>query len=265
MLSVAFSVNGFLPVTLTLACILWYHRLTWHIIILSLVPLGLSAGSLALVTRYWNTNGNTFTYKPYQKASYEAIRTVSSICGSSDPSASGLDTTVNVPLIRLIYVYCLSWTAWCVFCHFSQRSDTSFEDDAWIKRLTKPMAEYIGNGRLHWYLKAFRSLILSVLWLLSFVYLFYLYSIFPRNELIPHGWNYGQIIAIVIWLPVVIELIYLSISEYCCLNHSQCYTEVNLDGVEDGSNYRFPPGLQVVKTIVRPSTGLANLELQSNG
>ena len=39
--------------------------------------------------------------------------------------------------------------------------------------------------------------------------------------------------------------------------------QVILEGIEEASEYKYPPGLQVVKSLVGPSAGLGNLELHS--
>lgn len=47
------------------------------------------------------------------------------------------------------------------------------------------------------------------------------------------------------------------------LPHSEVQnTDRTLEGVEEGSNYKYPPGLSVVRTAIKSPASLANLELQ---
>ena len=63
--------------------------------------------------------------------------------------------------------------------------------------------------RLHMLLRnTFSGLLL--LWVLCFAYHFYLYSLFVKWNLISMEWTFGQIIAIIVWVPSFVEYFYIA-------------------------------------------------------
>ena len=54
LVAMALVLNGVLPVTLTLMTISHFGRLSWYILVLSILAVAMSTGSLALTRQYWN-------------------------------------------------------------------------------------------------------------------------------------------------------------------------------------------------------------------
>ena len=50
-------------------------------------------------------------------------------------------------------------------------------------------------------------------WLLCFAAQFYLFAAFIRHDLINYEWSLGQIIAVTVWIPCVVEYLYIEFSE----------------------------------------------------
>ena len=133
MLSLALSTNGFLPIIFTLVCISCYHRMTWHIIALSFVPICLSTISLAFITEDWTYNRHTFSAK--EDDPYKTSQTIKSICGSADPVGPGMDVAIQLPFVWAIYLYCLAWALWCVAQHFKPRKPDFQRGQEWSTEL----------------------------------------------------------------------------------------------------------------------------------
>ena len=62
---------------------------------------------------------------------------------------------------------------------------------------------------LHWA----GSFLFVATWSISFAYQFYFFSFYWRMQEISNEWSFGQIIAVSVWLPSIVEYIYLLISK----------------------------------------------------
>ena len=56
--------------------------------------------------------------------------------------------------------------------------------------------------------------VLLLIWALYFVYHFYLYSIFTKSIVVSPSWTFGQIIAVTVWAPFIVEYLYLEQGEF---------------------------------------------------
>ena len=65
-------------------------------------------------------------------------------------------------------------------------------------------------------------------WSLSFGYQFYLYNIVFSNAEIDTTWSFGQIVAITIWAPCLVEYLNLELSEYPTAPYATSITQLAL-------------------------------------
>ena len=224
-LSVPLSMNGFLPVTFILACIARYCRLTWHIIILSLVSIALSTGTLAGST-YWilklaSAYGpDLLSVNEAEFGFYDDIQNAIQICGSESWILTNvLDRSdIKFSLVWAIYSYCILWFLWCVAKHVLNQP---FMKKHWerILRRTAGSASPSAFSKIPQQLSSGLGLILLIIWALCFTYHFYLYSLFTKSKLVSSEWSFGQIIAVTVWVPWIVEFLYIELgksSPLCC-------------------------------------------------
>ena len=219
-LSVPLSMNGFLPVTFILACIARYGRLTWHIIILSLISIGLSTGTLAGST-YWilklaSAYGpDLLSVNEAEVGFYEDIEIVKQVCGSQSWILTDvLDRTdLKFSLIWAIYSYCILWFLWCMFKHVLNQPFTEKHRDRVLRKLNGSSNSISSNELLQKTLSGL-GLILLIIWALCFTYHFYLYSLFAKSKLVSSEWSFGQIIAVTVWIPSIVELLYIELGRF---------------------------------------------------
>jgi hypothetical protein len=114
MLSIPLSMNGFVPIIFTLTFISRYGRLSWYIIILSVVTIALLTGSLA------TTFAEGFVYDVNGQYLLELGDL---ICGSSSSILQGAINPINInlPLFSAIYSNCIVCGLWCIAKHISDR------------------------------------------------------------------------------------------------------------------------------------------------
>ncbi len=101
---------------------------------------------------------------------------------------------------------------------------------------------------LHWV----ELLLFTSTWSICFVFHFYFFSFFASSREISNEWTFGQIIAVAVWLPSLVEYIYLLISK-----SRRSTVLINLcslggDGIEAGSQYRLNLPLMVVAQPPQP-------------
>lgn len=245
-LAIPLALNGIVPVASSLSCIALYSRLSSHIILLSLVPMVSSIA--ALVSTY-----NTLFKAPeaFLMGSYEWVP-LQHIPGFTDdlcgPRPGISENVVNwgdirFPIIWSIYAYCLAWTLWCISTQafkyekkksLSAKMLSKFNNSC--RRLLEPISmsrlapyghvisqllsrlknccrgllESVSSGKL----AVYGHTLLLLLWGLCFAYHFYLYSLFTRSALVSGQWSFGQIIAVTVWIPSIVELLYIEQREW---------------------------------------------------
>lgn len=221
LLSFPLSMNGFVPVMFTLSCISLYARLSWHIIILSLVTVCLSTGALSAayiwILRITDAFGPDALSVDNAGIDYqEAPEMAQIVCGSKPGNLRiFIDRTdFRFALVWLIYTYCIAWGLWCVFRHtlnrpprgsLRERTLTVIKGLAHAPPLSKiPKKFIVGVG--------YPALLL--IWALCFVYHFYLYSLFTKSGLVSPSWTFGQIIAVTVWAPFIVEYLYIEQGEF---------------------------------------------------
>lgn len=259
LLALPLSLNGIVPVAFSLSCIALYSRLSWHIILLSTVPIALATGALAS-TYIWilrisdaygpdmlsvSNAGVAFQYVP----NFTVV-----ICGSKSSNLENVPNRrdIRFAIIWLIYTYCIAWALWCLLMQVfksSREESVSTRVLAGLKILCLGRLESGAKNKL----AAYGYAISLVVWGLCFVYHFYLYSLFTRSNLVSGQWSFGQIIAVTVWIPSIVELLYIehgrSHYHFSNLWGAKIGADFSfVEGIENGSKYRYPPGVQAVKS-----------------
>lgn len=250
LLALPLSLNGIVPVAFSLSCIALYSRLSWHIILLSTVPIALSTAALAS-TNIWilviphgfaNMGDTGFQVAP----NFSAL-----VCGSKTRNLENVlnQKDIRFAIIWLIYAYCIAWVLWCLLMQVFKNGTKESFSTRLLARLARLKLESGSRNKLAVYGYA-TSL---VVWGLCFVYHFYLYSLFTRSNLVSSQWSFGQIIAVTIWIPSIVELLYIEHgkSHYHFSNLWDVKVSADflfVEGIEKGSKYRYPPGVQAIKS-----------------
>ena len=220
------SMNGFVPIVFTLACLSRYHRLTWHILVLSAVPVALSTAALAATYRWCiimsvSPKSLCLHVNAYGPGNSVVDDASALICGAS-PGKTGRgpsQTCLSFISVWLIYCYCILWLLGCLLRHGLE----TFGKVSVQQKISMVLHKLVPAAIL----KSLYPFSL-ILWAFCFGYQFYLYSVFINMDLISGDWTLGQIIAVMAWVPSVVEYFY-----------------IEHEGIEGGSRYKYPPGVQV--------------------
>lgn len=211
------ATNGIVPIVFILIVVSRYGRQSWYLILLSLTVFALSTTTLALCS--WWRIGN----KGNQGQQYYTDLQITS-CGSfnaSQLSYSWCGTNVNYSVVGLYgnvdisteIRYLLMWAHSCLWLLYY----------IFRKLWTEPLLQQIlpsfmtrlsHSRMLHWGKTVTWSWqCLSIMaWSLSFGYQFYLYSLVFAQSAVSTKWTFGQIVAITVWAPCLVEYVNLEIS-----------------------------------------------------
>ena len=216
LLSVPLSLNGVIPVILSLSCIAIYARLSWHILILTTISVGLSTSALTLTYR------GVFSYRSRAASDdilfYSSTKAtlINSVCGSQKTNLQHLPGSreFNFGIVWTVYAYCLCWFTWC----FLNQLSRSCRNAPWVQSLRPNFAKFrfYSSSNQVFTRKAATSLATSLLllmWAFCLAYPFYLYSLFTRANMVSPTWSFGQIIAVTVWVPSIVEFFYIEHGE----------------------------------------------------
>ena len=108
MLALPLSFNGIVPVSFTLSCIALYSRLSWHIVLLSTIPIALS--TLVLVSTF------IWVRVTLDLEALDVGNVTTAVCGSKSVEMNNANNVmdVKVTFIWLVYTYCIVWAFWCL-------------------------------------------------------------------------------------------------------------------------------------------------------
>lgn len=208
------AINGLVPVTFILTCIARYGRQSWYLISLSSLTVVLSTTVLGTEYYFWPSIMTKY-YDLYfasldlasqfcGDAGYEIFWT---LCWMSPTSSPGLDYGAFTNYrVWTILANCLTWLLYCIV----------------RKRLTKAPA---GSLRARFASAAqpmqpqmrkfiaylFRSLFILT-WSLCFGYQLRLNTSYLSQSSILKTWSFGQIIAVSVWVPSLVEFFYIEYS-----------------------------------------------------
>ena len=197
---VTISTTGLVPVIFTLTCIARYNRISFYLLMLSWLTLLLATATLACISFFWNSavrNPTTSVDDLRQVVDNQRacgmnwnLNDAAALCGFHTFGSIDVHTgNTNNGWIWVMWANCV---VWAVLSTIRQRFRL-------IKLPNRSPASVI--RRLH-------TILFYALWTICFVYQTYLYSLYFNRSLISMTWSFGQIVAILIFAPTLVELIY---------------------------------------------------------
>lgn len=210
MVMIPLSLNGCVPVGFTFLAVARYGNLTWHLIVLTTLTLTLSSTSLLYATVFtWPAVKRNL--KPNYGANSPDIPGATMICGDQATKINVIDNSVIIPsIIGIIWVVSVLCCLSCIIWHALHRRTFAVTRERlrnhWTIRWFQSRSENIKHKQL---LSGMLCVILISVWALCFAYLFYLYDHFRRHGFVSTEWTFGQIVAISIWAPSIVEFLYM--------------------------------------------------------
>ena len=236
------AIGGYLPITFTLLNLHMINQLSWYPIILSIVTMAIATATLAtrgtaftlLRSEFDNINSATleggprscayrnlkpFCYNPLRNGNYFGFNASSSGSGAND-----------------ILVFCYITLAIIVVDHFCRSDDPKQRNiNHWVSSklgfsISKPLFSHAG-AILHYGTIAFHFIFF---WL--YIYCFYTFGKdlewFGSNHVNNPTWSFGQIVAILVWAPTLVD-----------------YMWEQFRGYRKGAEHKTPRMYEVVKRV----------------
>lgn len=203
------AMTGAVPITGTLAHIARYGRQSWYLITLSFLTLSLSTVSLRsyskLIKAVEELGVNGFqTYN-------DGMVLFQSFCGKNTAPRIADQWFMKLWPYDFIIIWatCGLWVLACV----AKKSSESNVSSQKYKGLGIML--YITEGVQIWESKIYKKIapFVLILWITIYAYQFFLLYHYATLPIIPTDWSFGQIVAVTIWIPSVVEFIYLEISK----------------------------------------------------
>lgn len=232
---VVLASSGIVPIGVTLACINRYGRQSWYLLTLSLVTMVLATATLACSYAYAHEYGipydvyssnmqNPYLYNDNKYINMNATSTTCNIrgsvghtlnplCGSWSLGNNAIGASAyNNYWMWLVCANCIMWLPICAVKHWYSRCNYS-KPRSWS--LAGISASHSWVARLSQGLATFRAwaLFSCISWSLCFGSQYYLFSIYFSHSVISQQWSFGQIIAVTVWVPSVVEYVYIEYSE----------------------------------------------------
>lgn len=194
------ALSGLVPISLTLVCLTRYGHQTWHLIILSLITMALSTGTLSCPFIYIRRFGDPVTNQ-YLGPNLEDLYP---LCGSSKLRKNDIGTTTFAkPWIWAIWLNCVTWTISCLV-------RKTIEGSRHVSLLKSLKDSSSIGGYLDSIGKSPAWPLLSMLtWTICFGFQFNLFNAYFQHTVILQDWSFGQIIAVAVWIPAVLEYFYI--------------------------------------------------------
>lgn len=223
--------SGLIPISLAIACIARYGRQSWYLLILSWISTILASTTL-IASYYWAHHfakesgdyDNNLGYTYNSDNTYDAQFTcdldgvylgdaVSPLCGNSNLLNNALPSgTVANWWTWLVWVNCIVWLLFCT-------GRKCYDSDRFF--LVRDRLQSLSEQRffVRWIVKEGQKhrtwILISLLpWSLCFASQFYLFSAYFQHSVISPEWSFGQIIAVFVWVPSIVEYIYVEFSKY---------------------------------------------------
>ena len=268
LLSIPLSLNGIVPIIFTLCCISRYGRMSWHIISLSAISITLS--TLSLVTSYhWilrltNRFGSDALSQSNGVGAFNVgFPMAQLVCGSSGSNIIKPvhRSDIHLPLVWAVYASCIVWGLLCLGKHILDRPSQGMHPMRLLRAYLSRIQSVTLSGRSGLVLSGLSYSLFASLWILCFAYHIYLYNFFTRFSLVSPSWALGQIIAVTVWIPSITEFVYIEIGKLIDPLYIYLTKKVKIEGPEEASKYRYPPGLQVFIINNHRRNSEAHLEL----
>ena len=226
------ATSGLIPVNLILACIMRYGRHSWYLLILSLITTILATATL--IASYYYTNvygkpdaeyqndlGDSFDLSNAYGGGVSCIlpstKTVEDmifpLCGSSKLANNLLPTRlIDNGWIWVVWANCIIW----LFLGLGIKCYN-------LKVFAKPREKLMQFGTkvscIQYLIKKGSTystwiIVSAIPWSLCFAGQFYLFNAFFEHSVISYEWSFGQIIAVTVWLPPLVEYVYIEWSRF---------------------------------------------------
>ncbi|KAK0508631.1 hypothetical protein JMJ35_008907 [Cladonia borealis] len=194
------ALSGLVPISLTLVCLTRYGHQTWHLIILSLITMALSTGTLACPFIYLRRFGDP-VIDQYLGPNLEDLYP---LCGSSKLRNNDIgSTTFAKPWIWAIWLNCVIWTISCLVRKTIEGSRHVNLLKSW--KDSSSIAGYLNSiGK-----SSVWPLLSMLTWAICFGFQFNRFSAYFQHTVILQDWSFGQIIAVAVWIPAVFEYFYI--------------------------------------------------------
>ena len=241
---VVLATSGIIPIGLSLACINRYGRQSWYLLALSFVTMALATATFISSYVYSQDYGipydvyssnmnNPYLYNDNKYNSMNATSTTCTIrgsvghtlnplCGSWNLGNNAIGASVyNNHWMWIVWAFCMMWLAICAIEHWSNKTSDSKTRS---RSLVSMSARHSWIARLSELSGTFRTwaLFSCISWSLCFGCQFYLFSIYFSHSVISQQWSFGQIIAVTVWVPSVVEYVYTEYSTYLIMGFL-CY------------------------------------------
>lgn len=205
MVLIPLALNGCVPVVSTLQMISRYARLSWHTILLAMVSLVLSTTALAKARSDWGIWSETTDPDANDQGRYRMARLV---CGSDAKSLNNLNSNViDFTIVWLIYSFCVMYFLACATGHILRHTDYGLRISQSLR--TSFHEILLKTERIRLILKALGNATIIVLWLLCFAFQFFIYDQFRKSNFVSPEWSFGQVVAIAVWVPSIVEFVYM--------------------------------------------------------
>ena len=258
----ALATSGIIPISLTLACIGRYGRQSWYLITLSFITMTLATATLVAAYVYAHDYGmpydaysgnmnNIYLYNDNKYNVMNATSTTCSIrgsvghtlyplCGTWDLRNNAIGSSIFTGYwLWPVWAYCMMWLLICIIRHWYDGRRIFSPPHWWSPR--RILTRYPRIRKFSKEVSTCRSwtAISCITWPLCFACQFYLFSIYFKHSVISQQWTFGQIIAVTVWAPSMVEYVYI---EY--------------NGVVEASKYRYPAPLQLTEAPEHPPGSL---------
>lgn len=228
---IVLATGGLIPINLTLSCLTRYGRQSWYLLILSLITSTLATSTL--ISSYYNANQSTnkddfnnnlqfpFSYSTTYGGTYNGNCVLGSenishivvpLCGNSELVNNAMPSgTVANWWTWLVWTNCMTWLFFCLGkkCYETENLGSyrerlkSFLTSRWLNKFV--VREY--DAHTMWIATA------VIPWFLCFASQFWLFSAYFQHSVISYQWSFGQIITITIWVPCLVEYLYIELSK----------------------------------------------------
>lgn len=204
------AMTGAVPITGTLAYIARYGRQSWYLITLSLLTLSLSTVSLRNYSKFIKA-GEVFGVNGFLTRDLLGEVWYQNICGKK----TGPRITDQWFMKLWPYDFIIIWATcslWVLACVAKKSSESNVSSQ---KHKGLGFMLYITEGVQIWESKIYKKIapFVLILWITIYAYQFFLLYHYATLPIIPIDWSFGQIVAVTIWIPSVVEFIYLEISK----------------------------------------------------
>jgi hypothetical protein len=265
------SVDGLLPVVLTLYTLMTFGKRSWYMIGLSIISVVLSTINGIHITRSFSSYTDVKGFGPATCGSVGPA----GLCYGIGRNAYIIDTSVSSDYYFLIMSIVDIFAGLLVIWKLLSESTNwwSLFTKGIAKRLVARLKNTSGltADELHRVNKVNHRIQLWTAVFFHFVTAGALlgcmgieFDLFQQLLTSPYvdskSWGFGQIVGITIWMGVVLEMIYLEWSQYSLLLLTLIETNVLADGIEEGLEWRLPKWIKVEEHEEKPGHLVITME-----